>query len=369
MKSWFSSLNASFDALPKPFQWLKEVFYTLLACAAIAAFPWFVSDGSYWMALRISLGYGISCLVLCNLTLYFWRAKLGEAASVLIGSFFGIFLGSLNAIWVLYGNLWQALFEHLDDVLSGLVFGAVVSLVMTYHFFNRHKMATITQQLQQQEMARLEQEKALLESNLKVLQSQMEPHFLFNTLATIQSLIDIDSQLAKQVLSRFTDLLRASLQRSRSDKVTLQEEMAIVAAYLDIQKVRMGERLTFQIEMTEAAESAVCPPLVLQPIVENAVVHGLEPWQGNGVLHVQVHIENDLVHVVVEDNGIGFGGTSGQGNGIGLHNIRQRLSSLYGDKARLTIRDAHSDQPANPGVRVDMVWPYQRNDMAIRSSK
>ena len=217
-------------------------------------------------------------------------------------------------------------------------------------------------ELQEQKLHTVTQEKDLVEANYQILQSQMEPHFLFNTLATIQVLIDLDPKQAKQILEHFTGLLRASLTRTRKNLVRLSEEMEIVRAYLAIQTVRMGDRLTYDIHFDDAAKDAQCPPFSIQPLVENALIHGLEPSLTGGHISIDIRHQEGNICVRIEDTGLGLAASRDSqktiGHGIGLNNIKQRFALLYGDKAQVTLteRSTATDLEAT-GCCVILQWP------------
>jgi sensor histidine kinase YesM len=174
-------------------------------------------------------------------------------------------------------------------------------------------------------------------ANLKALQAQIEPHFLFNTLANVVGLVDADPATAKRMLESFIRFLRASLAATREERTTLGDDFALVASFLEVIQVRMGERLAVRLEIPEALRSFELPPLLLQPIVENAVLHGLEPKVEGGTITLTAFERDGRVVVEVADTGVGFRETTS--GGIGLANVRERLKLRYGDDAKLAIRD------------------------------
>jgi two-component sensor histidine kinase len=179
------------------------------------------------------------------------------------------------------------------------------------------------------------------EARLSLLQAQIEPHFLFNTLANVQSLIDADAPRAKQMLEAFTDYLRAGLGQMRQADAIVATELAMARSYLQLMQIRMSERLSFEIDASEDALAAVLPPLLLQPLVENAIHHGLEPKVEGGHIRVRAWVEQGRLLLAVEDNGLGLDaprrpGAKG-GAGMALENIRARLASRYPDNAKLSL--------------------------------
>ena len=197
-------------------------------------------------------------------------------------------------------------------------------------------------------------EKRATEAQLKLLQAQIEPHFLFNTLANVQSLMDHDLPKARQMLASFTDYLRASLKTLRRDDSAVADELELARSYLELLQARMDDRLRFDIDADEAARQQPLPPLLLQPLVENAVVHGLEPSIEGGRVSVSARVQGGRLVLEVLDDGHGpEAPPSGarRGNGVALQNIRERLLARYGERARLSI------EPAHPGTRARIELP------------
>lgn len=194
------------------------------------------------------------------------------------------------------------------------------------------------------------------EAQLRLLQAQMEPHFLFNTLANVQSLMDYDPPRAKQMLEAFSDYLRAGLGQMRHTESTLGAELAMVQTYLEMLKIRMGERLRFTIEAGAEARAARLPTLMLQPLVENAIHHGLEPKVEGGTISVSAQVEHGRLRLQVSDDGMGLDsarhGRRG-GSGMALANLRARLQTRYRQHAALTLTGQ------DPGVCVLLDLPYR----------
>lgn len=177
------------------------------------------------------------------------------------------------------------------------------------------------------------------EAQLRLLQGQIEPHFLFNTLANVQSLIDFDPERAKRMLERFTDYLRASLGQLRGEATTLAQEFALLEAYLALMQLRMGERLRVRLALPAELGSVALPPLLVQPLVENAIHHGLEPQIAGGEVAVTARRDAGRLILDVEDDGQGLDGPRRRpGNGVALANIRARLAARWGPSATLTLQ-------------------------------
>jgi hypothetical protein len=197
----------------------------------------------------------------------------------------------------------------------------------------------------------------VIEARMAAMQAQVEPHFLFNTLASIDHLIETDPPRASQMQKNLIALLRASMPSMREASPTahnLGREMAVIRPYLEILKVRMEDRLQTNISVPEGLLSAEFPSMMIQSLVENAIKHGLEPKAEGGRLGVTAEIVHGNLAVTVADTGLGFGRAATAGTGIGLANIRERLKLLYGDRASMVVAD---NSPS--GTVVTLTVPYQ----------
>jgi len=208
----------------------------------------------------------------------------------------------------------------------------------------------------------------VVEARMAAMQAQVEPHFLFNTLASIDHLIETDPARASRMQRNLIALLRASMPTLREANAgglrDLGRELAVVRPYLEILKVRMEERLTVDLQVPDGLLSAEFPPMMLQSLVENAIKHGLEPKPEGGSLRVAAEIVHGKLVVTVADTGLGFGKSPTAGTGIGLANIRERLQLLYGGQAALSVA---ANAPS--GTRVTITVPYNaRPDAAARAA-
>jgi LytS/YehU family sensor histidine kinase len=215
-------------------------------------------------------------------------------------------------------------------MLLGLFFGLIGSIIL---LLSRQ----IESEVKKRRLAQSESEKREFEANLKLLQAQIEPHFLFNTLANVGSLIDSDPALAKKLLERLNDWLRVALVRTRSHSATLGDELEMLENYLQILKIRFGDRLRWTIDVPENVRLLRFPPMLLQPLVENAVRHGIEPKIGGGEIGISSRFEDSIFHIEVSDTGVGLLGE--EGSGSGLANIRARVDALFGTSGRLILQD------------------------------
>jgi len=208
------------------------------------------------------------------------------------------------------------------------------------------------------------------ETRLKLLEAQLEPHMLFNTLANLRVLIGIDAVRAQDMLDHLIDYLRATLGASRGTLHPLSAEYARLADYLALMKIRMGDRLATELDLPPELADAELPTLLLQPLVENAIKHGLEPKRGGGLLRVSATAAGDVLQVLVHDSGVGpapVDGPAGSGaprtsphgtpdGGFGLEQVRARLTTLYAEAGSVTLQPAPGG-----GTDVRVTLPLRRH--------
>ncbi|MGX0937586.1 histidine kinase [Cupriavidus metallidurans] len=195
-------------------------------------------------------------------------------------------------------------------------------------------------------------EKQLVEAQMRLLQAQIEPHFLFNTLANVVSLIEPAPQKATLMLEHFIAYLRASLAASRATQGTVAQEAKLLRDYLALLKIRMGDRLQYTIEVDPSLDTAPLAPMLLQPVVENAIKHGLEPKIEGGHLRITLESRGPRMLATIEDDGMGFHPKAG--SGVGLSNLRERLAVLYDGDAHVRIEER------SPGTAVLIEIPLPR---------
>lgn len=212
-----------------------------------------------------------------------------------------------------------------------------VSMACVYFFYSRNRMAVLDMRTQ----AAL---RSATENQLKMLESQLEPHMLFNTLANLRVLIGTDPPRAQAMLDRIISFLRATLEASRSDAHPLSAEFARLEDYLDMMQVRMGPRLHFRLDLPGELAALAVPPLLLQPLVENAIKHGLERKVAGGRVEVSARRQEDALILTVRDTGVGLGVIPGNGTKFGMRQVRERLHALHGNSAALDIQPADDDE-------------------------
>ena len=256
-----------------------------------------------------------------------WRGVLLQAGGVTLGYFTGTWLGDLYCGCSTFGTWGQS-----PHVMAGyLVMAVGASAGISYFFISRGR-----EQRRRQQLAVAQRDAA--EARLRLLESQLEPHMLFNTLANLRVLIGLDPARAQAMLDQLIAFLRATLSASRTARHPLADEFARVADYLALMKVRMGERLVVELTLPDALAAQPVPPLILQPLVENAIKHGLEPHVAGGRLSVEAAAESGELVLRVRDTGAGLALTDAAGGtGFGLQQVRERLHTLYGGAAALAL--------------------------------
>jgi LytS/YehU family sensor histidine kinase len=204
------------------------------------------------------------------------------------------------------------------------------------------------------ELERSEFERKALDARLRLLQAQVEPHFLFNTLANVQALVDAGSPHASRVLESLVAYLRAAVPRLHDPATTMSQELDLVRAYLNVMQMRMPDRLRFELRIDESAASLRCPPMTLLTLVENAVRHGIDPSEEGGRIDVDVSVTGDRCRVRVTDTGVGLQNTA-KGLGTGLSTLRERLQLAFGGDAQLRLAEVEPH-----GVCAELEFPARR---------
>ena len=257
-------------------------------------------------------------------------ARLALFAVALVG---GAFLGEWVVLWIQWGDRPAVGVEALlPYAMRWVPVGAAVAVILRL----RRHAGELAVRLHDAELTRLQLERQQVEVQLQVLQSQIEPHFLFNTLATVRRLYQTDPPRGRETLSGFIHYLRASLPQMRQRETTLGQELDLIVAYLDVLRVRMGERLKVMIDVDPVLRSRRLPPLSLATLVENAIKHGLASLPEGGTIEIRAWLDGDRLKVRVADTGVGLNASGG--SGMGLANLRVRLRGLYGDDAALRLQ-------------------------------
>ena len=247
-----------------------------------------------------------------------------------------------------WGMLWQSWARIFADALVStyllLCWSALYLGIHYYEAAQREREATLRATALAQE------------TQVKMLRYQLNPHFLFNTLNAISTLIlDRDNQTANDAVTRLSAFLRHTLDQDPMKKVTLRAELEAMDLYLGIEKLRFGSRLRLDLAIDAAAQEAMVPSLLLQPLVENALKYAIAPSESGGTLHIGARLigQRLLLHVADDGPGVPDGAKIANGRGVGLRNTRERLQVLYGDRARFASHNT------SPGLRIDIEFPAE----------
>jgi LytS/YehU family sensor histidine kinase len=214
--------------------------------------------------------------------------------------------------------------------------GMLVAPWVAFGALVRQREAFAREQALAFELERSRLEHQALDARMRLVQAQVQPHFLFNTLANVRALVNAGSPRASAVLDSLIDYLRAAVPRLNEASTTLGRELDLVRAYLDLMQLRMPDRLHFTLVVEEAARGLVCPPMTLLTLVENAVRHGIDPAEDGGHIDVAVRRDGGNVLIRVEDSGVGPGAADA-GTGTGLRALRERLALAFGEAAALRL--------------------------------
>ncbi|NOH50685.1 sensor histidine kinase [Vibrio rotiferianus] len=328
--------------------WLRSLLVTTVFCLFISAMTLSVWGGPYYVHVLVSFGFGYSAIFFSWLIdrLFPTIPRMIEVVCSLVAC---LLFGVINA------QFWLGEYFGISDMIPVGLMGLLFSGMCYFYFYSREKEAVAQRELESIKREKAEQDRALLLSQLKQMQSQIEPHFLFNTLANISALMSQDVDKAKLMLEQLTALLRATLKSSREEHTTIDNETALLEAYLGIQQTRLGDRLSYKIEVEEGLGRTELPPMMLQPLIENAIIHGIEPKREGGEVSLQIKREQQNLQIEVRDTGVGLNHVSGHmGSGVGLSNLKQRVEALFLGKGEVSISES-----AQGGVCIRLSWPIE----------
>lgn len=309
-----------------------------LLCAIVVTYLMRIGDG-FAENLIFSICIGTTAMVLINIgRIYFWGKdqpnKLGFLVMLLFCAPLSFFVGNMIATYSMGRSVDLWTLSQANNTIGVIVLILLACTGATLFYWNREKMAAL-------EARNVIIEKQAVQAQLQMLQAQIEPHMLFNTLATLQSLISTEPLRAQQMLDQLIHYLRATLSTSRSAQTTLGQEFELTKAYLGLMSLRMGLRLSYKLQLPEELASTPIAPMLLQPLVENAIRHGLEPKIEGGDCTVRVSLHQDMLVISVFDSGMGLNTSTSynkpESTHIGLENIRARLDALYGPLAELIL--------------------------------
>lgn len=284
-------------------------------------------------------GFFMCTFSLISLVIFRTKIPMIQIANAFIaltsGSIFGNFLG-LYMLDEKYSSLGP---DFQIQFIQMIILSIIGGFIFRYYIVTQSKIAESEKLIQEEKIKRLTIEKKVIETNLKFLQAQIEPHFLFNTLSNVLSLLDTDFNKGKCMMKNLISYLRSSLSKTRRGISTIGQELEMIEAYLNIYKIRMGNRLHFTINIPEDIKNYHLPPMLIQPLVENAIQHGLEPKIEGGNVTIKATKMKAKLRITVSDTGMGF--YEGNDWGIGLTNIKERIETLFEGKGHLLLEENH----------------------------
>src|SRR5438034_2066504 len=273
-------------------------------------------------------------------------------------SFAGIHqLIHLAVLWSITPRWRQQYPARIDCYRAYFAFGFYIDLIIASLIVIAVHALVYYQNFRASELAQSSLKARLAQAQLKALKMQLHPHFLFNTLHSISSLVLEDPPKANSMIARLGDFLRLTLENSEQQLISLKEETEFIRCYLEIEQVRFGDRLTVAFELEPQTLSAQVPHLILQPVVENAIQHAIAPRAARGHINVQAKQLNSLLRVAISDNGPGICSNANLlgKKGVGLSNVRSRLQQIYGPDFRFELMNA-----GDGGLTVVIEIPFQR---------
>jgi two-component system, LytTR family, sensor kinase len=325
-----------------------EISYALKECWVAAA----LTPPVLWVSWRYPLGrrnvWLTAAVHLLAATVFL---VLFVAIRMPLGQIVDFSTGKMgHSSWHLFRNM---LVRYPYDTVW--LYGGIVAVSQAWSYYGKYR---------ERELRASRLEAQLAQAQLKVLKMQLDPHFLFNTLHSISSLMHDDVEAADDVLTRLSDLLRMSLEDVNEQEVTLKREMEFLDGYLAIQQVRFGDRFQVRVSIDPKSLDALVPNMILQPLVENAVRHGIASRTGSGQLEVRSAVHDGTLRLEVFDDGPGPAEDAGDasGGGVGLANTRARLRQLYGETHRFTLC-----RPEDGGTLVTLQIPFRRKGEEARS--
>lgn len=306
-----------------------------LALTAVGVGKGFVDN------LVFSQSIGLSIMLLLDAGRFFLQRRSALtvprlAVAMVLALVLGTALGRGIASMLLGIGLSHA-FATKDLELTGWI-ALTATLLVTWYGWSRTRIAELSEQVARTAWQKEAAERTALTARLQALQAQIEPHFLFNTLATLDSLIASDPPRARELLASLNRFLRATLEASRAQSETLAVQFRVLDSMLAVHAMRLGPRLAYALDLPRDCADLPVPPMLLQPLVENALKHGIQGLVQGGRIDIGARRDGQDVVLTVTDTGPGFGVTPGtQGAGVGLVNVRERLAALYGERASLTL--------------------------------
>jgi two-component system LytT family sensor kinase len=258
---------------------------------------------------------------------------------------FGGLIGTEAGLGILYVASGETIpaASHGRALLLNLVLAVVFGSIAVLYFSLRARAERLATTVKEKELNEERLTRLKTKAELEALQTKINPHFLFNTLNSIASLISENPKAAEETVEKLSELFRFSLRHAEKNTVTLAEELDLIRVYLQIEKVRLGDRLQYEVKCEERLREVELPAMLIQPLVENSIKHGIAPAVGGGTILVDAKESNGMCVVTVRDSGRGFQ-ISSDPNGFGLRSIQERLRLKYGEKASLrTVQNGNTE--------------------------
>lgn len=329
------------------------IAYTQLIAVSIALGLNLIINWDFTQILITSLTFtNLISFSYTTLHLYFFRykqrisGKLLNSAMVLCSTITGTYTSIFLLTYLLQPSYYTIIFSNQKQLMAFNLMVAILSIAAG-SLYNGLKS-----RIAKEVSLRKELEILQAKSSLLVLQSKINPHFLFNTLNTINHLINSEPQRAKEIVIKLADLYRKLLNLPDKSHITLAEELEFIKDYLDIEKIRLGSRLNVKINCPEQLHQITIPPLILEPIVENAIIHGIAPQKKGGTLEIEVIEKAVSIEISVFDNGAGISTTAARG--FGLDSVCKRLELTYNNRSKFKIT-----APETGGTRILLEIPYE----------
>jgi two-component system, LytTR family, sensor kinase len=321
---FFSAQNILVGAARhRPFDWQWDVYHEFIYALTWAAFTplvlsagrrWPLGAGSWWRTIPPHLGRMIllapAQIVTSDVLHYLGLVLLGKQPP---------------------GTLWT----FLAGLGGGIVWGILTGFLYYWLILGVQAAFIYQRMYREQRVAAAQLERRLTEARLEALRLQLHPHFLFNTLNAISAFVEVDPERARRMIARLGELLRRTLDGGAAAELPLSRELDLLAPYLEIQRIRFGDRLSIELDVLDGAGDALIPALMLQPLVENAVEHGVKRTLDGARVRLSARRSGDRLQLEIADNGPG---PTGGGAGVGLANTLARLSELYGEAHRFELR-------------------------------
>jgi sensor histidine kinase YesM len=331
----------------------------VMFCTVIALGLWWFRDD---MRLDVQLVYSLSSGMVTWAVIDFGRFFVDTSSPyhfprgwraivlIVVGCTIGHVLGTLIGDAYCGKSTWDLLHDRPRMLVNFFLLSIFSGTAISFFFYSIGKSHYLRSELEASQ-------RQATQAQLSLLQSQLEPHMLFNTLANLRALIQTDPQRATHMLDRLNDYLRSTLSASRSAEHALSAEFDRLRDYLELMAIRMGPRLHYSLDLPASLATTPVPPLILQSLVENAIVHGLEPQVAGGQITISAALHGDMLTLQVADTGVGFD-TAQSAEGFGINQVRERLATRYGQQHTIEIIATNPiNNGANSGCTVRISIP------------